>query len=97
MSEDETDDEPSLDADSDEKHEERTSAAVVADEGRGLIVQGDNAPIVQLQVQPGPSCPKSPVLLLIHLYRYHSPSHRIIFYPQCSSRIPLFCPPPDCS
>jgi len=58
ISEDETDDEPSLDAtdvDSDEKHEERTSAAVVADEGRGLIVQADNAPIAQLQVQPGPS------------------------------------------
>lgn len=71
MSEDETDDEPSLDAidaDSDEKHEERTSAAVVADEGRGLIVQGDNAPIVQLQVQPGPSAPKSPVLPSSHAY-----------------------------
>ena len=60
ISEDETDDEPSLDAtdvDSDEKHEERTSAAVVADEGRGLIVRADNAPISQLQVQPGPSFP----------------------------------------
>lgn len=67
MSEDETDDEPSLDAidaDSDEKHEERTSAAVVADEGRGLIVQGDNAPIVQLQVQPGSSAPNHPFFLL---------------------------------
>ena len=60
MSEDETDDEhglDSLEADSDGKHEERTAAAVVADEGRGLIVQGDNIPIVQLQVPSGtPSC-----------------------------------------
>jgi len=103
MSEDETDDEPSLDAvdaDSDEKHEERTSAAVVADEGRGLIVQGDNAPIAQLQVQPGPSAPNHLSFLLhmlIHLYRYHSSSHRIIFYPQCSSRLSFFCPSSDCS
>ncbi|KDR85180.1 hypothetical protein GALMADRAFT_330695 [Galerina marginata CBS 339.88] len=56
MSEDETDDEPGLDSlepDPDDKEEERTSAAVIADEGRGLIVQGDNVPIVQLQIQPG--------------------------------------------
>ncbi|KAF8807582.1 hypothetical protein BYT27DRAFT_7256162 [Phlegmacium glaucopus] len=59
MSEEETDDEHGLIADSvndpdlGEKHEERTSAAVVAEEGRGLIIQGDNVPIVQLQVQPG--------------------------------------------
>lgn len=60
ISEDETDDEPGLDsleADDEDIHdeEERTSAAVVAEEGRGLIVHGDNVPIVQLQVQPGPS------------------------------------------
>lgn len=58
MSEEETDDEPTLDSvdieESDEKYEERTSAAVVADEGRGLIVNGDSVPIVQLQIQPGP-------------------------------------------
>ncbi|KAF9569751.1 hypothetical protein CPC08DRAFT_623368 [Agrocybe pediades] len=57
MSEDETDDDPGLDssleAESDDKFEERTSAAVIADEGRGMIVHGDNVPIVQLQVQPG--------------------------------------------
>lgn len=58
MSEEETDDEHGLvdsvnDTDLGEKDEERTSAAVVAEEGRGLIVQGDNVPIVQLQVQPG--------------------------------------------
>ncbi|KAF8973748.1 hypothetical protein BDZ97DRAFT_1776622 [Flammula alnicola] len=59
MSEEETDDEPGLDSldvdedDEKEEEEERTSAAVVAEEGRGLIVQGDNVPIVQLQVQPG--------------------------------------------
>lgn len=58
MSEEETDDEHGLgdsviDTDLGENDEERTSAIVVAEEGRGLIVQGDNVPIVQLQVHPG--------------------------------------------
>ena len=58
ISEDETDEEPSLDHsyaddDQDEEEQERTSAAVIAEEGRGLIVRGDNVSIVQLQVQPG--------------------------------------------
>ena len=58
MSEEETDDEHGLgdtanDTDLEGKDEERTSAAVVAEEGRGLIVQGDSIPIIQLQVQPG--------------------------------------------
>jgi hypothetical protein len=35
------------------KGEERTSAVVVAEEGRGLIVKGDGTPIVQLRVEPG--------------------------------------------
>ncbi|KAF6766384.1 GrfA protein [Ephemerocybe angulata] len=56
VSEDETDDEHGiLDADTGlaDHEEERTSAAVIADEGRGLIVQANNTPIVQLQVQQG--------------------------------------------
>ncbi|KAG6831276.1 hypothetical protein H0H92_011786 [Tricholoma furcatifolium] len=54
MSEEETDDDHTLDDDEEEeKEEERTSAVVIAEEGRGLIVQGDNAPISQLQVPPG--------------------------------------------
>ncbi|KAG6900152.1 hypothetical protein C0993_002081 [Termitomyces sp. T159_Od127] len=54
MSEEETDDDNTLDDDEDEeKEEERTSAVVIAEEGRGLIVQGDNVPITQLQVPPG--------------------------------------------
>ncbi|KAG6887795.1 hypothetical protein C0995_012699 [Termitomyces sp. Mi166 len=54
MSEEETDDDHPLDDDEDEeKEEERTSAVVIAEEGRGLIVQGDNVPITQLQVPPG--------------------------------------------
>lgn len=56
MSEEETDDDHHLgDEEEDEKEEERTSAVVIAEEGRGLIVQGDNVPIVQLQVPPGMS------------------------------------------
>ncbi|KAG6911817.1 hypothetical protein DXG01_000064 [Tephrocybe rancida] len=55
MSEEETDDDHALgdDEEEEEKEEERTSAVVVAEEGRGLIVQGDNVPIAQLQVPPG--------------------------------------------
>lgn len=58
MSEEETDDDHHLgeeDGDDEEKEEERTSAIVIAEEGRGLIVHGDNVPIVQLHVQPGQS------------------------------------------
>lgn len=55
MSEDETDDDHHLgdEEDEEEKEEERTSAIVIAEEGRGLIIHGDNVPIVQLHVQPG--------------------------------------------
>ncbi|TFK40977.1 hypothetical protein BDQ12DRAFT_600147 [Crucibulum laeve] len=56
LSEEETDDDHILvdDIDGyDDKDEERTSAAVIAEEGRGLIVQADNIPIVQLRVNPG--------------------------------------------
>ncbi|KAG5639383.1 hypothetical protein H0H81_003527 [Sphagnurus paluster] len=54
MSEEETDDDHHLDDDEEEeKEEERTSAVVIAEEGRGLIVHGDNVPIVQLHVPPG--------------------------------------------
>ena len=39
--------------DEDTDDDDRTSAAVVADEGRGLIVRGDGVAIHQLHVQPG--------------------------------------------
>ena len=52
-SEDETDDDPLLDDDDDAEEEEPTSAMVVAEEGRGVIVRGDDTPIVKLQVKPG--------------------------------------------
>lgn len=58
LSEEETDDDHGLgddldDTDEDEKEEERTAAIVIAEEGRGLIVRGDEVPLVQLQVEPG--------------------------------------------
>ncbi|KAL0580285.1 hypothetical protein V5O48_001702 [Marasmius crinis-equi] len=54
VSEDETDDEGLLTEDEyDEGEEERTSAVVVAEEGRGLIVQGNSQPVSQLHIQPG--------------------------------------------
>ncbi|PCH33605.1 hypothetical protein WOLCODRAFT_22111 [Wolfiporia cocos MD-104 SS10] len=54
-SEDEnTDDNWGDDDDQLEEEEEPTSAAVmIAEEGRGIIVRGDDAPIVRLQVKPG--------------------------------------------
>lgn len=36
-----------------EKEEDRTAAIVVAEEGRGLIVRGDGAPLSSLTIQPG--------------------------------------------
>jgi hypothetical protein len=55
LSDEETDDDHGLpDVDENEPaEEERTAAIVIVEEGRGLIVQGDSVPIVQLQVQPG--------------------------------------------
>jgi len=35
------------------REEERTSAIVIAEEGRGLIVQGDGVSTSQLQIHPG--------------------------------------------
>ncbi|KJA26158.1 hypothetical protein HYPSUDRAFT_133726 [Hypholoma sublateritium FD-334 SS-4] len=52
-SEDDTDDDPSLDDDPIDDDDERTSAAVLADEGTGLIVHGDNVPVSQLHIPPG--------------------------------------------
>ena len=58
ISEEETDDEQTLDNlddDSDPKDDpEPTSAAIVAEQGRGLIVDAESYPIFQLQIQPGP-------------------------------------------
>ncbi|OJT06934.1 Myosin-M heavy chain [Trametes pubescens] len=55
-SEDDLDDDPSFDDDEDvddaEVPDEPTSAALMAEEGRGVIVRGDDAPIMRLQVQP---------------------------------------------
>ena len=50
---DETDDLCDDEDTTDEKHEERTSAVVVAEEGRALIVKGDGLPISQLSIQSG--------------------------------------------
>lgn len=50
---DETDDFGDEEVPNERKGEERTSAVVMAEEGRGLIVKGDGTPIVQLKVEPG--------------------------------------------
>ncbi|KAJ3827012.1 hypothetical protein EV361DRAFT_897114 [Lentinula raphanica] len=56
ISEDDTDDDHLLtedDLDDELGEEERTSAVIVAEEGRGLIVQANNMPVPQLQIQFG--------------------------------------------
>lgn len=56
-SEEETDDDILMD-DEDEPEdadEEVTSAMMIAEEGRGIIVRGDDMPITQVQVNPGKS------------------------------------------
>ena len=51
---DETDDDALIDEEDEEDvEEEATSAAMVAEEGRGIIVRGNDVPIVQLQVKTG--------------------------------------------
>ncbi|KAJ8702843.1 hypothetical protein PTI98_001520 [Pleurotus ostreatus] len=53
-SEDDTDFEQGLDDDDmDDPDLERTSAAVIAEEGRGLIVQGEGVQLSDLHIQPG--------------------------------------------
>ncbi|KAG2146552.1 uncharacterized protein EDB93DRAFT_1227060 [Suillus bovinus] len=52
-SDEETDDLGDEDDEVDDKEEERTSAVVIAEEGRGLIVTGEGIPIGQLRVDPG--------------------------------------------
>ena len=51
-SEEETDDDGVIDED-DGDDELPTSAMIIAEEGLGVIVRGDDTPIVQLQVKPG--------------------------------------------
>jgi hypothetical protein len=50
---DDEDEDVELNLDDDEDADHRTAAIVIAEEGRGLIVRGDDRPIVQLEVQPG--------------------------------------------
>ena len=54
---DETDDDGLIDEEDmqEETEAEATSAMMVAEEGRGIIVRGGEGPVVQLQVKPGMS------------------------------------------
>jgi hypothetical protein len=83
VSEEETDDDQALVEEEGEHEEERTSAVVVAEEGRGLIVQGDALPIVQLVVHPGESGPQAPENLISSFFFRHHPSLGWLFeHPQ---------------
>ena|SRR6266404_3381200 len=85
-----------------EGEEERTSAIVIAEEGRGLIVRGDGMAVADLVVQPGEvACPSPlffallfPSLILIRLpHRHYSFTHRVIKYGERFASIFDFCPP----
>ncbi|KAJ3479847.1 hypothetical protein NLI96_g8776 [Meripilus lineatus] len=52
-SEDETDEDALQDEDEHEDEEQPTSAMIIAEEGLGVIVRGDDTPIVQLSVHSG--------------------------------------------
>ncbi|TCD71469.1 hypothetical protein EIP91_008849 [Steccherinum ochraceum] len=52
-SEDETDDDDRVDDDDDGDDDLPTSAMIIAEEGLGVIVRGEDTPIVQLQIKPG--------------------------------------------
>jgi hypothetical protein len=63
-----------------EPEEERTSAIVIAEEGRGLIVRGDGVAISDLVVLPGAShVHLLPLRILTHLYyRDDTFAHRLL-------------------
>lgn len=98
-SEDETDDDAFLCGDIDEDGEEEiTSAMIVAEEGRGVIVRGYNVPIVQLQVHAGASrvsvgSRRQRGDHVFLSYRHNTPFNRFLDHPKRRSRIPYHQPP----
>jgi hypothetical protein len=76
-----------------EHEEERTSAIVIAEEGRGLIVRGDGAAVADLVVQPGASHlhPLSFILTLF-CYRDDPYAHWLFNYPWRIAGISDECP-----
>jgi hypothetical protein len=92
VEDDEEEEEDKEEEEEDEKVEERTSAVVIAEEGRGLIVQGEGVPIVQLQVHSGTStlslvALKSSAVSFIH--RHHPSFARILNDSEHNAFIPL--------
>ena len=102
-SEEETDDEQTLDNlddDSDSKEDpEPTSAALVAEQGRGLIVDAEKVPIFQLQILPGSSFFYLVIypLGLTYPHRYNSSIDRILQYSQCCPCFPYIHSSANCS
>ncbi len=91
----ETDEDPSFDGVDDEEDEieEPTSAAVIAEEGRGVIIRGDETPIVRLHVAPGASCPlcalsKPQSDIAAANVRDHPSTHWVVPYSQFRAVIP---------
>lgn len=98
MSGDETDDDHILTEDEydEDLEEERHSAIVIAEEGRGLIIQGSGASVAQLNVQPG--APFHALFMQLKcswsiLQRYYTFARRIFSDPQLNSDIPYLYAP----
>ena len=93
-----TDEDPSFDdveedEEEDAAEEEPTSAAIIAEEGRGVIVRGDDTPIVRLQVVPGESRPFRALRVLcsdraVAIDRDHPSAHWLVANSQCGPLVP---------
>jgi len=74
-----------------EPEEERTSAIVIAEEGRGLIVRGDGVAISDLVVLPGASHVRpTPSLILTLLFFFTGTTHLLIGSSSNPSALPAF-------
>jgi hypothetical protein len=77
----------------DEQEEERTSAIVIAEEGRGLILRGEGVATADLVVHSG-ECPVYPLpslILTLLCYRDDPYAHWLVNYPQRFAALPDEC------
>lgn len=87
-SEEDTDEEGPIDED-DGEDDLPTHAMIVAEEGKGVIVRGDDTPIVQLQVSSGVfTFPLFAATILTHRRRHNPSTHRIVNHTECCSFFP---------
>lgn len=96
LSDDEAYDDPSFDDDEDdepeEPEEEPTSAALLAEEGRGIIVRAEDTPLVRLHVPQGSFRPCRLLTATINngsaSYRHHALDGRILLHAKRHALLP---------